>query len=199
MAEGFINFTEGSGKKLRTFDRTIGANLTQEQYVIQGEQSIATYSAFTEAISAATAASHVLQLMAGSALNVRIKRITIKQVAVATTAAACRIEIVRLTTAGTGGTAITPAKADNGDAASGATAMSLPTVKGAEGAVFAPITFGVVAAVPPNPIGGSWESKADMKNIIIPAGTANGIALKAVGNAGLTLDVTIEFTETSFV
>lgn len=198
MAEGFINFTEGSGKKLRTWNRTIGANSTEEQFVIPGEYPTPSYMVYATAVSGATAASHTIQLMAGASLNVRVRRIFLH--AIAATVGTVRFEVVRLTTAGTGGTALTVGKMDNGDAAVGATAMTLPTVKGTEGAFLWPITVGSAAAAPQSAVNESgWVQHPNSKAIIIPAGTANGIALKCSGLAATTFDVAMEFTETSFV
>lgn len=201
MAEGFINFTEGSGKKLRTFNRTIGANSVEEQFVNLGAQSLATYSALGGGLTT-TANSHQLQIMAGAALNVRIHRIRIYQTVNVTTLAFYVFEVWRLTTAGTGGTVVTPSKFDNGDAASGATAMTLPTVKGTEGAQLDSLAFPLVAATTagqPSPIW-EWNQSVIGKPYIIPAGTANGIVVKNVTNAAAgQCKVVIEFTETSYL
>src|SRR5262245_59859384 len=133
MAESIVQVTEGSGKKLRTWNRTIGANSVEEEAVFLADTPMATYSARLDAASTATANSHIVQLMAGSSLNVYVHRIALYQLGLATTAAYGQINIFRLSTAGTGGTAFTPAPYDTNDAASGATSMTLPTVKGTEG------------------------------------------------------------------
>jgi len=199
MAETFVNVTEGSGKKLHAWDRTIGANTVLDEFTIPGEYPLATYTVQAQAVSGATAASHLMQLMAGASLNVRIRRIYLH--GIAATAGTVRFEIVRLTTAGTGGTAVTARPYDSADSAAGAAGMTLPTVKGTEAAfTLWPITVGEAAAAPQTEANASgWQQVGNGKPIIIPAGTANGIALKCSGLAATTFDVVIEFVETSFV
>lgn len=200
MAESIIQVNSGTGPKVHTNQRTIGANNVEDTVSIQGEHYLATYSvAPTSTISVATSTDHLLQIMAGASLNVRIKRIVITQAAAATTATNAQIQIVRLTTAGTGGTSQTPAKYDNGDAAAGATAMTLPTAKGTEGTFLYAAAMSYVSALP-NAREWRWEEHPGMKPIIIPAGTANGIAIRnGAAVAAGSVVVAVEFTETSFL
>lgn len=196
MAETFTNVTEGSGKKLHGWDRTIGANTVQDEFVLPGEFPYATYTVYAQNVSTATAASHTMQLMAGASLNVRIRRIRV--VELTATAGTVRLEIVRLTTAGTGGTAITARPFDTADAAAGAAGMTLPTVKGTEGTFLGSLVVGTYTAVGAA-FWQEWRQSPNAKPIIIAAGTTNGIALKASGLAATAVDVEIEFVETAFV
>ena len=134
MPESVVQVTEGSGKLLHTFQRTIGANSVEDEVVLNGEQYLATYRIATAQTSVATASSHLLQIMAGATLNVYIRSIRVYQVAMATAAAITVVALFRLTTAGTGGTVMAPQPLDTTDAASGSTSMTLPTVKGTEAA-----------------------------------------------------------------
>src|SRR5262245_48425855 len=104
MAESKIALTEGSGKNARTYQRVVGANTVEESYMLLGEHGTATYIASTASAgtSTATANSHLFQLMAGASLHVYVRNIKVYQLAVATTAAIDALEVVRLTTAGTG-------------------------------------------------------------------------------------------------
>jgi hypothetical protein len=204
MAESLVQVTEGVGKKLRTWNRTIGANSVEEEFTLPGEYPLASYSVIAVNISAATINDHTLQIMAGGSLNVRIRRITIEQSANATTAALQVYAVLRLTTAGTGGTAVTPRPFDTADAASGATAMTLPTAKGTEGvelmrnAIILRQAISATATQLDDAV--IWEQKPGMKPIIIPAGTANGIAIKnLVATAAATMIVNVEFVETAFL
>ena len=204
MAESSVNVTEGSGKRLHTYDRTISSTLIQEQFTLPGEYAYATYVAYSGAVSTASSASHVMQLMAGSSLNVRIRSIRIEQVANATSVTILGFDIYRLTTAGTGGTAITARPYDTADAAAGATGMTLPTVKGTEGVLLfgtAIVMRQAAAATGTQPEETyEWRQSPNVKPLIIPAGTANGIAVKiASAVAAGTVLVTIEFVETAFV
>jgi len=204
VAESSVNVTEGSGKRLHTYDRTISSVLIQDQFTLPAEYPYASYVVDSNFTSVATTSAHVLQIMAGASLNVRLRRLRIEQVASATTVAALSFEIMRLTTAGTGGTAITPAKFDTADAASGATAMTLPTAKGTESTtLFRTVLImrqaTAATATQPEEMF-EWTQHPGTKPIIIPAGTANGIAVKiGTGVAAATVIVTAEFVETAFV
>ena len=202
MAEGYINQTEGSGKKARTWQSTIGGNTVEEQYVLQGEPKQATYSV-TQGPVLTTANSHLFQIMAGASLNVRIKRIEIWPSIAATAVAITTLQLFRLTSAGTGGTSVTPAVIDPSDGAAGATAMILPSSKGTEttllwqGSYTAYQTLPTDGAIPAPIILDS--DVLGLKGIKIAAGTSNGIALKNVtGISPAAVVVTIWFIETSY-
>lgn len=204
MAEQIVQVTEGAGKKLHTFERTIGANAVQDEVVLHGEPYLASYVAIGGSVSVATANSHPLQLMAGSSLNVRVRRIRVWQTGLATTANIYNCELRRLTTAGTGGTVITPNPLDTGDAASGATAMTLPTVKGTEGVLLGWATSywvqTISASTPTTEPLFVWDFEFQRtKPLIIAAGTSNGIAVKNIpGIAGAQVVVEVIFNESSF-
>jgi hypothetical protein len=196
VAESFIAV---GAKNAHTWQRLVGATNVEDEFTLPGEFPLASYTAYAVSVSGATAASHAMQIMAGAALNVRIRRIMIH--GEAATAGTVRFEIMRLTTAGTGGTVITPSKLDNGDPAAGFTVMTLPTVKGTEGAAVWPITVGEAAAAPQTSANSDgWVQHPYSKPLIIPAGIANGITLKVTGAIAATLfDIAIEGVETSFL
>lgn len=204
MSESSINVTEGSGKRLHTWDRTISAVVTHQQFVLPGEFPYPSYSVVANSISTGTADSHIVQLMAGSSKHVRIRRIRIEQQLNAGTASYSNIRVLRLTTAGTGGSSITPEEYDPGDAAAGATAMSLPSSKGTEGGalISTVLTFRQTIATSgtqPDDFF-EWVQHPGQKPIIIPAGSANGIAIRnysAIASASVT--VNIEFVETDYL
>lgn len=208
MAESFINQTEGSGKKAHTFQRVIGGNTVEDQVTLLGEHYLATYNVVTAAAgtSAATAASHILQIMAGASLNVFVRWIKVYQLAPATAAAIDALELVRLTTAGTGGTVVTPAALDTADSASGATAMTLPTVKGTEGTFIERATVQWTQTVATQSGGQMSQLLATFdfdgfheKGLRIPSGAANGIALKnPTARAAATVIVVAKIVETNF-
>ena len=199
MAESSINVTEGSGKRLHTFDRSVGGNTVHDEVVVLGEPYLATYTVPTSAaVSIATVDSHLLQIMAGASKPVYLRRI---RVYIASGAdSLINLQLRRLSTAGTGGTAITPAPLDTGDSAAGATAQTLPTAKGTEsttlwaGSSFEP---GATAAN----LGGQSSLMLDLdfrsefgKLVKIPAGAANGLALKntsaaASGQVWITAEI----------
>lgn len=208
VGETIIIYTPGDGGRGHAYNRFISTaagaiHAADEGLFIPGEYYLASYTALALNVSCATANSHVLELMAGASLNLRIRRIVIQQATGATSAAAGAIEVWRLTTAGTGGTAITPAKDDNGDGSSGATARSLTTAKGTESTRLFQANL-VWRQTPPTGGGDdtewSWSPSPLMKPLIVPAGTANGLTIKVVtAIAGATANAWIEFTESAWL
>lgn len=200
MAEAFYNATEGAGKKFHAWDRAIGANTVLDEFTLPGEFPYASYVVPITGVSVATAADHVVQLMAGASLVVRIRRIELRQLVTATTVTADDIRIFRLTTAGTGGASPAIGKFDNADSAPGASAMTLPTAKGTEGAQLHSFSAEMIQTRPNTMIYTlRWEQHPGMKPIIIPAGVANGIAIKTVNAvAAASVSGYIEFVETNF-
>jgi len=109
MANSYVSFNEGTARKVRTFQRTdSGSNTVEEWMYAESEPILDAYSVTAIDIAGITADSHLLEVMAGASLRVGIRRITIYQHAAANTTRQARFGIFRLTTAGTGGTAITP-------------------------------------------------------------------------------------------
>jgi hypothetical protein len=207
MAESLIALTPGSGaKNARTFNRTIAANSVEEQAMFLAEQNMPTYEVAGAAVSTATAASHLLQIMAGASLNVYVRWIGIFQLAAATAAAIDELQLLRLTTAGTGGTVVTPAPDDSSDAAAGAAGMTLPTVKGTEGTLISRVTGQFTQTVATQSGGmraqllAEWDfEKLRAKALRIPSGAANGIVVKnPTARAGATVIVVARIAEASF-
>lgn len=201
MPESLVQVTSGAGPKLHTFQRTIGANNVEDEFVIPGEYPLASYSVAVNAnVAIATANSHLLQIMAGASNYVRIRRIRLYQTQLATALAFHTFDLVRLTTAGTGGTAYTPRPFDTSDAAAGATAMTLPTVKGTEGVVLDSISITLVAAATAGVnLIWEWTQLPGTKPIIIPAGATNGIAFKNTTSAAAgSVRLVVELVETTF-
>lgn len=201
MAENFLNTNEGSGKKLHTWNRTIGANDVHDEFVLPGEFVYASYTVRFHNISTATANDHIVAIWAGSSLNVRIRHIFLEQHNLAGTATATPFELLRTNTTPSGGTAITMGKMDSADATAGFSAASLPSTKGTEtGVALLGWSIELLAAVPRALHQIEWSQHPGMKPIIIPAGTTNGIALKVI-SAVATASVSgfIECVETNFV
>lgn len=198
MAESVIQVNSGNGPKDHTWNRTIGANSIEDPFVILGEQPYATYSVSSGGVATTTSAAHALQIMAGGTLNVYIRKIYINQGAAAGAAGAIGLTIVRLTTAGTGGGAVTPAPLDASDAAAGAAGMTLPTVKGTEGTVLYNFNIPLLVAPVATPYV-LWEKAPTAKGIRIPAGTTNGIAFKwGTGVATSTVLFNVEIVELNY-
>jgi hypothetical protein len=205
MAESIVQVNEGTGKKLHTFQRTIGANIVEDEVVILGEHYLPTFVATAGGISTATVGDDAIQIMAGAATIVRIRRIRMEQDGLVTAAAVSTWSVGRLTAAGTGGTALTPQKMDTADTLGSTAAFAVPNA-----------THGTIAAtyhfrrslflVQTAPVGGlgnvawEWLAMPGGKPLIIPAGVANGIAVRnQTARAGGSVSIEVEFTETSFL
>jgi len=207
MAFSYVPFLDSSSaaRKFLTWQQTSGADTVETYLASQHEPHLATYTVQSGgAVAALTANDHTLQIMAGATLRVHLRRLLLYQVANAAADASFQFSLFRLTTAGTGGTAITPRPMDTADAAAGATAITLPTAKGTEGVVLwtgrvfidnSVIVFGG-AAHPLLDL--DWRRDPLTKCPIIPAGTSNGLALKQINNdASATFLVHAVFVESA--
>ena len=207
MAAGsFIQVTNGSGPKVSTgATYTENSNVVQDQKVIIGEPYLASYAIAPGTSSLLTNANvHALEIMAGASLNVRLRRLVVYMHTLPGTANFLGIELWRLTTAGTGGTAVTPAPLNPADSASGATAMVVPTAGGTESTrlwsalVMLPQAVSTTMPWPPL-IDLDFDEMERTGPIIIAAGTTNGLALKTtVAFSGAAIRVNALITETSF-
>lgn len=204
MADTSFAVTAGSGTGLHTSTHTVGGVTAHDEVMVLGIPNLPSYSAIWAAnASLATANAHVLQVMAGSSLNVYITRIRIYQSVLATTVTNTQFILLRLTTAGTGGTVLNTNPFDTAAAAGGATCMTLPTVKGTEGAglwigsTIAIQTLATGQLLPP-----LLELNFDTlkgQALRIPAGVANGLALKVLtATAAAAVIGTVEFFEASY-
>ena len=201
MAQSNVPFLDSTSatRKFHTNQRSNGTD-TVEQYVQAiAEPYLPTYTCTINiAISAATANSHLFQLMAGASLRVGIRRILVTQSANGTTGQQIW-ELRRLTTAGSGGTAATPAPLDPADTAAGATFQTLPSSKGTECTLIHAqnvLTHATVATVDLNPLLDLDFTRERTKALWIAAGTSNGICLKAqTGSTSTTVLMTVYFVE----
>lgn len=204
MAESIVQVTEGAGKKLHTRAILVGANTVEDEVVLLGTPSLPTYvTEDAAALNTTTINKHLFQLMAGASLNLYIWRVTLWVGTLAAAATVAPWSLVRLTTAGTGGTVGSPGYPhDSTDAAVGATYMTMPTALGTEGLNLWTDRTVVPAAVP---AAGSMKvfevdyERLRSKPLRIPAGAANGIALKnGVALATATYVARVVYTELNY-
>lgn len=205
MVAANVQITQGAGTRMATSSYTEGGVTVHDEKVLLGETYLPTYTVCLLAnISTATANSHLLQIMAGASNKVRVRRIEIYQSVMATTATILGLGIYRLSTAGTGGTAYGVNPLDPSDGAADATAMSLPTVKGTEGAL---LHLGGMLMM--QTLGASTLltlpgyvldfDRRRSKPLMIAAGTANGIAVKnTAAIAGGSVNITVWLDLTTF-
>jgi hypothetical protein len=205
MPESTVQVTEGAGKRLHTFNRTVAGVSIEDEVVLLGEPYEASYTASFNGISVATLNSHIFGLMAGATLNVYLRRIYLAQQTYSTTTITI-LSLLRLTTADTVGTLLSTAALDSTDAASGATIRTLGTA-GTEAATMYQwvMSYGATGTTALTNPGGQvldqrWGPGTGLKSPRIAAGTANGLALKILiaGGAGNTVAGFIEFVERNF-
>jgi hypothetical protein len=198
MPLSLIAYTDGSGKNLETFQRTRSAVAYENQIVIPGEPAQPTFEIICTAISTATSASHLVMIQADGTLYTRIKRIYVEQVGAAGSATLAQLQIVRVSTAGSGGSAITARGRDSADSYSG-TIQTLPSSKGTEGNILLNkrLALSNTAATTANPNNWEWkaETQTGQKGITIGSATTDGVVLKIItGIASATVDISITFT-----
>jgi hypothetical protein len=196
VATSLIAFTDGSGKNWESFQRTRNSTAYENLVVLPGEPAQPTFTALASSIVTTTGASHLIMLQADGTLYTRIKRIMVEQVVGATTATLAQLQIVRVSTAGTGGSAITARGLDAADSYAG-TIATLPTVKGTEGNILLQKRLWLLQTVNTQPNMWEWVSSPSdgRKAITIGPTSTDGIVLKIVtGIATSTVDITIEFT-----
>lgn len=136
MAESYIQLpTDSTGKKLRTFERTIGGNLVHEQYTQIAEE--AAWLITTPAIAAASGRIYLAFMNTLAAQKIALRGLWIIRTNTAVVGAAMQFDLKRIS-AVVGGTAVTPNLMDSTDAAlTGFTCVHTAT-SATEGAVLFP-------------------------------------------------------------
>lgn len=202
MAESDVSITEGSGLDLHSWTRTISAGTKHEQVIARAEGFLPTWTAIAVAVSAATSADHLLFIQADGTNYSRVRRITVRQVALASSASTVDLRVLRTSTAGTGGSTVNarPFDAADTDPYAG-TCMTLPTAKGTEGNQLLQMRMAAWAAQPvSNTAFVEWRESAGSKPIIIGTATTSGLVCKVqTGIASLTVDVEIEFVVSAYL
>jgi hypothetical protein len=198
MPDSTIAIDEGVGAKLDHYQRTITSNTVNQARVVLAEAYAASYSvSVTTAVATATANSHLLQIVAGALNRVILRRLVVYQMVAAGAATAVNLTLVRLTTAGTGGTSFTARALDPIDTATAAAAMTLPSSKGTEGNILWTGAMNVAASagVQQPLLDLNWDDPRT-RPPVIAAGTSNGLALKNItALATATVHIYAEFVE----
>ncbi len=193
MPESSIGITDGSGKNLATFSRSIASTTREVQYIVPGEFVLPTYTAFVTA-RANTALSHLLVIQGDATNYGLLRRLTIKQANIAT-ASTMEIKVFRTTTAPVGGTSVSGRSFDLGDTTPYAGVItSLPTTKGTESDLMLQFRIGLASA---NPITkdnmGEWVQAANSKPIRFGTTPGSGLAVKNIGSSATEFDIEAEF------
>lgn len=118
MAESFIQVAaDSSGKRLRTYDKTINSVVVHEQYVIlAGFPTYYLQTATNSAVGSATNFHFDVFNASGSGVILKIRKLFLQQAFVNQTGVAATFEIRRTSAVGTGGTTLTAVKSDTLDA-----------------------------------------------------------------------------------
>lgn len=199
MAESTIAVTEGTaGKYLHTYSRSIASTTREDQATFPAEYPLATYTV-AATMRANTASSHLLALQGDGTNYVRVRRITIRQANILSSASTLAIQVLRTSTAGSGGTAVSGRAFDQGDTTPYAgSVVTLPSSKGTEGDQLLFFRLGLSAS---NPLTNSVEWREDDKSkpLIVGNSTANGLCIKNVASAATELDVEVEFVTSAYL
>lgn len=209
MSDAFVEVTAGSGHKLAHESYTdSNGDTVKDQKARIGLPFLPSYTvSVATPISMATANAHLLQIMAGANNRLTLVYLRVTQVAVATAAAVKEFALFRLTTAGTGGTSITPRATNPASSAAGSTAMTLPSSKGTEGNQLWTDTGLVFSTVPTTGAADAltlveWDWRGDLRDQApeVAAGTSNGLALKIIPSDGgsPTVRIVAMFYERSY-
>src|SRR6266487_339299 len=106
----YIQVNSGGGPKVATgATYTEAANTVQDWKRMVGETYPLSYTLWADPVSTATSLGHLLEIMAGPSLKLRLRRIEVWTDTAATAAALMSAAPYRIITAGTGGTNINPA------------------------------------------------------------------------------------------
>lgn len=200
MAVSSVGVTTGTDKYLHTNSRSISSQTREDQYILPGEAAYPTFAAIASNISLATSASHLLFIQADGTLYSRLKRVVITPTNdIPAAASVAQIQIVRTSTAGSGGSSVTCQPFDTADSYSG-TAQTLPSSKGTEGVVLWECWLPLPAALGDSLAVRSWEPPQGGKPIVFGTGTGAGICFKVVtGIASATVTIVAEFTTTTYL
>ena len=161
-----------------------------------GNSSKGTYAYSAGALAITATPSNLAIVEAGAAKITRLRKLTIWNPGMQTTAGLVQINVVRTTTAGAAGT-VTPSQMDNSDAAFSGIVRSSAGTTGTLGTVLYSFWLYIPAALA-SALPFVVDFTSDMKKApVLPAGITNGLALQApTGAAGATgLAFSIELTE----
>jgi hypothetical protein len=197
--ESVIQITDAAAatKYLHTQSRSYSGTTKEDQLFLKAYPTRVTYRAYASAVITTTSASHLIFIQADGTNYTFINGLYIKQTTLAGAAATANIQLVRTSTAGTGGGAISAYPMDASDTSPyGGTIQTLPTAKGTEGVTLDGFPVALVAAQPMDTRNQYfYRFDDDEKGIVIGTATTDGIAVKLItGIATSKFDLTLELT-----
>lgn len=202
MAESSLPLTDGDGSGgLRVNTETRGGTAVDTQAVFIGQTPNPTYTIRFNDVSMATANAHLAVIMGNGTSYPKIHEIYISQGGTATGTAVPEFQVLRVTTAGTGGTAISarPFHPSNTSPYSGS-CFYLPSSAGSEGDILLNGSMNVRTVNTGAVIPWHWKAGDVTEPIISGNGTASGIAVKNLravvgGTAAGYITFTLEGTQ----
>ena len=202
MADGSLPLTDGDGSGgLRVNTQTIGGTAVDTQAVFVGQTPNRTYTMRFQDTSMATANAHLAVIMANGTSYVKVHEINIGQGGTATGTAVPEFQVLRVTTTGTGGTAVSarPFHPSNTSPYSG-NCFTLPSAAGSEGDILLNGSMNVRTVNTGVVTPWYWCAGDVTEPIITGNGTASGIAIKNLravvgGTAAGYIKFTIEDTQ----
>ncbi len=180
MSESSLPLTDGDGSGgLRVNTQTIGGTAVDTQAVFVGQTPNKTYTMRFQDTSMATANAHLAVIMGNGTAYPKIHEIHIAQGGTATGTAVAEIQVLRVTTAGTGGTAVSarPFHPSNTSPYSGS-CFVLPSAAGSEGDILLNDSMNLRTANTGQVVPMHWTQTNFAEPIISGNGTASGIAIK---------------------
>ena len=201
MAESTLGYDDPASpdRYLHSWSRTIGGTAKEGQFVLPEEHVLATYSALAAGIATTTSAAHLICIEADGTNYIRLHRIWVQQVVGAGSATLAQLALFRTTTASSAGSSVTARPYDGADSAFGGVIRTIPT-KGTEGVQLLQARLWLTNTIAANPNTWEWVARPDQKPLIIGPAVTDGVALKIItGIATSTVDITLEFTSTSYL
>lgn len=197
-SDSVIQITDAASatKYLHTSSRSYGGTTKEDQLYLKAQPVRATYRAYCSAVITTTSASHLAFIQADGTNYSFITGFWIAQTTLAGAVATANVQVIRTSTAGTGGTTISAYPLDAADTSPYAgTVMTLPTAKGTEGVTLMGGPVGITATNPMTTVNQwFWRADDDEKPITIGTATTDGICFKLItGIATSKVDITLEF------
>lgn len=203
MSFSSVGITEAASpdKRFHTWQRTISATDVEDQYMLAAVSAFPTYTAIADDVSLATSADHLLMLQAdGTNYDYLLRAWVMPTDDVPAAASIANIQIVRTTTAGSSGGAVTVGAFDTGDSAYGGTVQTLPSSKGTESTLLWQRRIPLSASQPADMLAAPFFDVSRYgKPIRWGNGTTSGIVFKVeTGVASCTVDIVAEFAVLSY-
>jgi len=203
MTQSVVGVSTGTDKYLNSESRSIGGTAREEQIVHAGQGYIPTYTIESDDAAVNTANAHILQIMADGSNYSRLMRLWVTPTEdLPASIGHFKLALYRLTTAGTGGAALSDAPHDTADSYGGDMRRN-PGTKGTEGQLLRTFYRGVDTGAQRGWAQESnlfYEAKDGTKPIIFGIADTEGIAVKVIDAlASTSVLVTAEVITTAYL